>query len=190
MGSSMAMTLLGNGLQCAQVRGRVVRERGPTFYLATAHQNDNILAHQSANTTIAWTDEEAHIYAARNLRGFEDLGREHDAHPNSRQHTRRPSRCKRFEEAKALMCTMLPVARRVLGESHALTQGEDELRVGALLRSPSTISARRDDARRDGTDRAARAWGRSPGSQRRLRGLYERASHAPRPRNATAADER
>ena len=28
---------------------------------------------------------------------------------------------RRFEEAKALMCTTLPAARRVLGESHALT---------------------------------------------------------------------
>ena len=80
---------------------------------------------------------------------------------------------KRFEEAKALLSKLLPVARRLLGENKDLTLRMRLLYAHALPRTSatSTISVKIRSRRR--TDRAARARRRAPALKAIERDLCE-----------------
>ena len=95
-------------------------------------------------------------------------GEEHKNDPHSSQQLRELSLVglERYQEAKSLMRKMMPVARRVLGESHDVTlRMRRTLAIGALLghqRHAHRTPRGRDDARGGGTDRAARRWRANP----------------------------
>ena len=124
----MAMTHLGNGLSSADLEEEAlsVKEAELSMLRRLGAPEEHIIVTQSniANTYRSLGRLEdclrmrQEIYARR----LKISGGEHDD-------TIRDAVCyataliasRRFEEAKALMCTTLPAARRVLGESHALT---------------------------------------------------------------------
>ena len=123
-----AMTVLGNGLNAARQLDDAlsVKEAELAMLRRLGASEEHMLAVQS-NLAMSYEQLGKH---EQTLRMRQDvyfgrlklLGEEHV------ETIRAANNCafsltdlKRFEEAKALMCTSIPVARRVLGESHELT---------------------------------------------------------------------